>query len=336
MTTNTVPTISPLTAAALTTQINALSLALANMIQGATAPTAASTGYPSVAGLWWHDTTNNQIKVRDQANTTWILIGTLDETAKTFTPPGTAAVMTNVQTFISSGTWTKPSGYAAGSRVFIQGWGAGAGGGKASTAGGGGGGGYNERWCLLSALGATETITIGAGGAARTTNGIGNTGGNTTVGSLLTAYGGSGGSTNFGGAGGGQLSAGGTTAGGPNIIADLYSDGVGGVATFLQGQGAIIAYTRAAPDTLMHGAGGAFPNSGCTAGNSLWGGGGGGGANTVTTAGTSKYGGNGGVGASTTNGGAGVQPGGGGGQTNTGTSSGAGAAGQAIITVFPA
>ena len=31
----------------------------------------------------------------------------------------------NVQTFTSSGTWTKPSGYAAGSRALIQAWGGG-------------------------------------------------------------------------------------------------------------------------------------------------------------------------------------------------------------------
>lgn len=86
MTTHTVPTSSPLTASALTTQINAVSLALANMIQGATAPTAASTGYTSIAGLCWHDTANNQIKIRDQADTAWIVVGTLDESAKTFSP----------------------------------------------------------------------------------------------------------------------------------------------------------------------------------------------------------------------------------------------------------
>lgn len=100
----------------------------------------------------------------------------------------------NLQTFTSSGTWTKPS-LAAGSRVLIQAWGAGGSGGKGSSngAGGGGGGGYKERWVTLSAMGSTETVTIGAGGASKSSNGIGNVGGTTTVGTLITAYGGGGG-----------------------------------------------------------------------------------------------------------------------------------------------
>jgi len=67
-----------------TTQANAIAAALATMSQGGTAPTAASTGLASIAGLWWHDTTNNQIKMRDQADMTWILIGTIDEVNKLF------------------------------------------------------------------------------------------------------------------------------------------------------------------------------------------------------------------------------------------------------------
>lgn len=86
MTTNTVPTAGPLTASALATQINLVSLALANAIQGATAPTTVTTGYASLAGISWHDTTNALLKVRDQADTTWITVGAFDETAKTFTP----------------------------------------------------------------------------------------------------------------------------------------------------------------------------------------------------------------------------------------------------------
>jgi len=76
-----------------------------------------------------------------------------------------AAPVINVQTFTSSGTWTKPAGYSASSRVLIQAWGGGGSGARSALgAGGGGGGGYNERWVTLSTMGATETITIGAGG----------------------------------------------------------------------------------------------------------------------------------------------------------------------------
>jgi len=241
----------------------------------------------------------------------------------------------NVQTFTSSGTWTKPSGYAAGSRVLIQAWGGGGSGSRAtSNANGGGGGGYNERWMTLSDMGATETISIGAGGAARTTTAVGNVGGSTIVGAsaLVTAYGGGGGdNSGAGGGGGGQLSAGaGFYRGAPY----LGSSGNGGINTtcipfdgpysgFMHGGGGGISYNAA---SVRNGAG------------SVWGGGGGGGGSTTTantgTGGTSSYGGNGGAGSSTTAV-AGSQPGGGGGG-GAGVNSGAGGDGQVIITVFPA
>jgi len=65
-------------------QGNAIADKLAKMLPSATAPTTVSTGLASIAGLWWHDTTNGQVKVRDQADTTWVLIGTIDETNKLF------------------------------------------------------------------------------------------------------------------------------------------------------------------------------------------------------------------------------------------------------------
>lgn len=258
----------------------------------------------------------------------------------------TAASGINVQTFTSSGTWTKPSGYAAGSRVLVQAWGAGGSGGRNSTAtsvGGGGGGGYNEAWLTLSQFGATETITIGAGGVSRTgSNQVGAAGGDTTVGSLLTAYGGGGGgitSNGSGGGGGGQLSAGNNGGGffsnpGRPFISVYDGDGTYQIR---QGSGNYSFATLAVSSDLAafwHGGGGGAAsatttyNAGCP---SVWGGGGGAGHNTGT-GGTSSFGGNGGASGAT--GTAGSQPGGGGGG---GTStSGAGGNGQVIITVFPA
>ena len=72
------------------TQINAIAASLATMQQNSTAPTTTSTGLSSLAGLWWHDLTTNIIKVRDQADTAWITIGTINETAKTFAPAGSS------------------------------------------------------------------------------------------------------------------------------------------------------------------------------------------------------------------------------------------------------
>ena len=261
---------------------------------------------------------------------------TSDGTNWTSAAPASTGV--NVQTFTSSGTWTKPS-LAAGSRVLIQAWGGGGGCGRGSAnQGGGGGGGYNERWVTLSSMGATETITIGSGGAARTTDGSGNNGGNTTVGSLISAYGGGGGG-GLGGSGGGQLSAGdngGTTAtlkpGKPwfyvgNEATNGYSlyAGAGGTST-ASVDGLTAGYGL---DAFVHGGGGGGGGTNKIGGNSVWGGGGGS-SQLAVTGGSSSFGGAGGAA-----GVAGTQPGGGGGGV-VGATSGAGGAGQVIITVFPA
>ena len=244
-----------------------------------------------------------------------------------------AAKVINVQSFDSSGVWTKPSGYSANSRVFIQAWAGGGSGARhttAASASGGGGGGYSERWVNLSQLGATETVTIGAGGVSRTgSNQSGDQGGNTSVtittGGTFTVYGGAGGiQAGNGGGGGGQLSAAsGFTPGLPFFVTDSggAKQGIGDAT--IQSDGA----------AMFHGGGGGYTTS-APGKNSVWGGGGGGGAGAsgATVAGTSINGGSGGTGGAT--GTAGTQPaGGGGGGTTT---SGAGGAGRVIITVFPA
>ncbi len=146
--------------------------------------------------------------------------------APSWATPTTSVI--NTQTFDSSSTWTKPSGYSASSRVFIQAWAGGGSGARNTTAAnapGGGGGGYSERWVNLSQMGATETVTIGAGGVSRTgSNQSGDQGGNTSVtittGGTFTVYGGAGGiGGGNGGGGGGQLSAASTSNPGLPIFA---------------------------------------------------------------------------------------------------------------------
>ena len=249
------------------------------------------------------------------------------------------APVINVQSFDASGTFTKPAGYSASSRVFIQAWGAGGSGGRgngSTTAGcGAGGGAYSERWVPLSALGSTETVTVGAGGAAISSGTTGNVGGNTSFGSFLTAYGGGGGGAGptTAGGGGGQISAGSTANATPGRPWDISGDGY----TPLGGLG---------EDGFWGGAGGGSCTSGTNItngqipGSSYLGGGGGGGSGTGTggsAAGGSGVasGGNGGAGSSTGTATSGSQPAGGGGGTSTGTS-GAGGAGRVIVTVFPA
>lgn len=248
---------------------------------------------------------------------------TSNGSAWTSSAPAVSAI--NVQTFTSSGTWTKPSGYAAGSRVYIQCWGAG--GGAGGAAGGGGGGGYTEGWVTLSSLASTVTATVGAGGSRGSTTG--STGGTTTFGSI-TAYGGGGGySTGFGSAGGGggaQLSSGQTGSNG-SVIAKAGSPFNSATAVnaygFSFGGNDDGGSLSSAGNGFISGGGGGGSDSG---GNSVWGGGGGAGGS--GSGGTSMFGGGGGAANSN-----GVQPGGGGGG---GTTNGAGAAGQIIVTVFPA
>ncbi len=80
------PTTGTLSGLAAVQDINAANSALAALNQGGTAPTPASTGLSSTAGLLWHDTTTNLLKLRDQADTNWMVVGSVDETNKGLTP----------------------------------------------------------------------------------------------------------------------------------------------------------------------------------------------------------------------------------------------------------
>ena len=104
-------------------------------------------------------------------------------------PTFATAAGTDIQTFTSSGTWTKASGKTL---ALVEGWGGGGSGSRVSSGiGGAGGGGGTYSWVVLniSDLGSTETVTIGAGGTAITGDSTnGNAGGNTTLGSKFTIY----------------------------------------------------------------------------------------------------------------------------------------------------
>lgn len=230
-----------------------------------------------------------------------------------------AVLNSTVQTFLNSGTYTKPTGLK---KVFVQAWGGGASGASSTgqNAGGGGGGGYFERWIEASAIDATEVVTIGNGGGGVTGNTGGTAGGNTTFGSLVTAYGGVGGSSSAGSTSGGS---GGDIQSGGSVFRGLGASAAAG------GIGA-----------LWGGGGGGGVNDATTGfggGNALYGGAGGGGscvetANSHGVGGTSVYGGNGGD-ANATTGVAGSVPGGGGGGAGNGTS-GAGGKGKIVVTEY--
>jgi hypothetical protein len=60
--------------------INSALAAIVTQNSGASAP---ATTY---ADMFWYDTANNQLKKRNEANSAWIVLGTIDESTNKFTP----------------------------------------------------------------------------------------------------------------------------------------------------------------------------------------------------------------------------------------------------------
>ena len=239
------------------------------------------------------------------------------------TTPSWGLIAPDVQIFLGSSNWYKPSGRDANARVLIQVWGGGGAGGFINSgasygAGGGGGGAYAQGWTILSDLPSSVVVTVGSGGAGRTGNGY--PGGSSSFGAFVSACGGGGGGVGsastpvFGGGGGGVLGGGGTATG---VI------GLPSAWTFEHG-GSGAGVTTGGPGT---------PST------SLYGGGGGGGALATVSASAGAagmLGGGGGAGAISGYPTAGLVPGGGGGgcSVSTGGGGAAGGGGRVIITVF--
>lgn len=158
------------------------------------------------------------------------------------------APLPDVQVFLASGTWTRPTAPAGAgtyktAQVICISSGAGGGSGRRGAAGtarcgggGGGGGSWVDAWLDFSALGSTETVVVGtggAGGAAVTTDDTnGNAGGNGNVssfGSLVRA----GSPTGGGGGGNGVAGAAGTasTISSYPVITGIASSATGAAGT---------------------------------------------------------------------------------------------------------
>lgn len=73
------------------TRINQVFAATVSINSNATAPTT------TYADMLWYDTANNQIKKRNEANSAWIILGTVDETNSKFEPNFTPATQVEAE-----------------------------------------------------------------------------------------------------------------------------------------------------------------------------------------------------------------------------------------------
>lgn len=214
-------------AVAFRADLNSALAAVVSQNSNATAPTV------TFANMFWYDTATNILKKRNEANSAWINLGTVDEVAGTFTPSGGTTVIAtqaeaeagtdntkmmtplrvsqaitaltgikNIVARTSTGSFTVPAGVTS-MYVYAAAAGGGGGGGftVAATRGqpekvytGGTGGRGGEALSLLPVTpGDIINYTIGAGGAGNN-SGAGSAGGSTTIGTI-TCTGGTGGGT---------------------------------------------------------------------------------------------------------------------------------------------
>lgn len=232
------------TSASLRADLNNALAAIVSQNSGATAP---STTYPN---QFWYDTTNDQLKQRNESNSLWITLGTVDQTNNKFEPNQTFATQAeatagtdntkamtalrtaqaignlspypykNVQLFTASGTWTVPAGVT---QAFVLCNGGGGGGGAGNSASNrGGNGGIGGSGSNLLTVSGSVTVTIGAGGAGSNTDNVSGSAGGTTSFSTISTTGGTGGI--FGTSGGnGANGTNGTVSGGTGGALTTFS-----------------------------------------------------------------------------------------------------------------
>jgi len=202
---------------------------------------------------------------------------------------GTASAGPQAQVFLSSGTFTVPTGITN-VQVILFGGGGGGGGGLYGNGGGGSGGQGGMGIAYVTGISGTVTVTVGAGGNGGGNNAYGAAGGTTSFGSFATAT---------GGAGGGSFSS------GPADVANGAFSTTGTKITYMPAS----TPQPFGTSTWAIAHGGAYGSqsmSGGAGGNGFSGGGGGGGGTPVAVGGiafglgsngangTSNYPGNGG------------------------------------------
>lgn len=93
-----IPTASPLPGLTMVNDANNALQSLVTLLSGASAPSASGLGLASMAGVVWHNTAKNTINIRDQADSTWITVGHIDETNKLFSPNEPVTTVSSNQT----------------------------------------------------------------------------------------------------------------------------------------------------------------------------------------------------------------------------------------------
>jgi hypothetical protein len=159
--------------------------------------------------------------------------------------------LASVQTFTSSGTWTRPSGIT---KVIMEVQGAGGSGCAQADYNAGAGGGYAKKLLDVSSI-SSSTITVGTGGAAIAANGgAGNAGGNSSWADGTNTVTGNGGN-------GASGSAGTSVSGGTGVGGDVNIQGGLGPATHYGDAGSSQFGYGCGPNTqdgVGYGAGGSY------------------------------------------------------------------------------
>lgn len=75
-----------------------LNLALQAIVSHNSSTTAPTTTF---ANMVWYDVANKQLKKRNEANSAWITLGTINEVGGTFTPSGTSGITLDINNTIS-------------------------------------------------------------------------------------------------------------------------------------------------------------------------------------------------------------------------------------------
>lgn len=108
---------------ALTSGLNAAFQTVATLQQGSGAPTSGALGFSPLAGVLWHNilgtSVSGSLNIRNQADTAWILLGTLFEASSGFVPAPQVNILSVTGNYTTSGAHAQLEVNAASGAVTI-------------------------------------------------------------------------------------------------------------------------------------------------------------------------------------------------------------------------